>query len=58
MPLPDHKVWVHNTPTIPEISCVKNVKAIVVFGFLIKYCKKYGESMKKIVGAVWELPAK
>ena len=36
--------------------CVKNVMAIVVFGFLNNY-KNYAENMKKIVGAVWELPA-
>ena len=37
----------------------KNGRAIVVCGFLMKYFKnKYAESLKKIVGAVWELPAK
>ena len=29
------------TPPISEILCVKNVRAIVVCGFLIKYLKKY-----------------
>ena len=48
------------TPPIAEILCVKNVRAIVVCGFLIKYIvyKNYSENMKKIMGAVWELPAK
>ena len=36
--------------TIPEIFCVKNVKAIVVCGFL-NNLKIYAESMKKS----WEL---
>ena len=42
------------TPPIAEILCVKNGRAIVVCGFLMK-CT---ESLKKIVGAVWELPTK
>ena len=46
------------TPPIAEIIYIKNVGAIVVCGFLIKKIKKYPENMKKIVGAVWELPAK
>ena len=47
------------TPPIAEILCVKNGRAIVVCGFLMKWLKKiYTESLKKIVGAVWELPAK
>ena len=47
------------TPSIPEIIWVKNVRVIVVCGFLMKYLKKtYPENLKKIVGAVWELPAK
>ena len=47
------------TPPIPEILFVKNVWAIVVCGFLIKFLNKtYPENLKKIVGAVWELPAK
>ena len=43
-------------PTLPiaEIIWVKNVRAIAVCGFLMKY----PENLKKIVGAVWELPAK
>jgi hypothetical protein len=47
------------TLSIPEIIWVKNVRVIVVCGFLMKYLKKtYPENLKKIVGAVWELPAK
>ena len=47
------------TPPVAEILCVKNGRAIVVCGFLMKSLKKtYTESLKKIVGAVWELPAK
>ena len=47
------------TPPIAEILCVKNGRAIVVCGFLMKSLKKpYPENLKKIVGAVWELPAK
>ena len=42
------------TPSIPELIWVKNVRAIVVCGFLMKFSK----NLKKIVGAVWELPAK
>ena len=61
-----HKKWrLHlvkqpqHTPSIPEIMWVENVRAIVVCGFLMKSIKKtYPESLKKIVGAVWELPAK
>ena len=43
----------HHLP-ISEILCVKNVRAIVVWGFLVKQIKKeYAENMKKkIVGAV------
>ena len=43
-------------PPIAEILCVKNGRAIVVCGFLMK--KVYAECLKKNVGAVWELPAK
>ena len=47
------------TPPIPEIIWVKNVKAIVVCGFLMKYLNKiYLESFKRIMGTVWKLPAK
>ena len=46
------------TPQIPEILCVKNVRAIVVCEFLILSSKKYAVNLKKIVGVVWELPAK
>ena len=47
------------TPPIAEIIWVKNVRAIVVCGFLMKSIKKkYPENLKKIVGAIWELPAK
>ena len=48
------------TPPIPEIIWVKNVRAIVarlwVLHEIIK--KIYPENLKKILGAVWELPAK
>ena len=48
-----------STPSIPEIIWVKNVRAIVVRGFLMKSLKKtHPENLKKIVGAVWKLPAK
>ena len=49
-----------NTPSIAEIIWVENVRAIVVCGFIMKLSilKKYPENLKKIVGAVWELPAK
>ena len=47
------------TTPIAEIIWVKNVRAIVVCGFLLKLFKKiYPENLKNIVGAVWELPAK
>ena len=49
----------HITPPIAEIICVKNVKAIQ--GLWVSHeiiLKKYAENIKKIVGAVWELPAK
>ena len=43
--------------TLPtaEILNGQNVRAFLVCGFLIK---KNPENMKKIVGAVWKLPAK
>ena len=48
------------TPPIAEKIRVKNVRAIVVCGFLLKSLKKkHPENLKKIiVGAVWELTAK
>ena len=47
------------TPLIAEILCVKIVGASVVSGFLMKKFKNiYPENMKKIMGAIWELPAK
>ena len=52
---------VHYLDTLPtaEILSGKNVRAILVCGFLMKpFKKKYPEIMKKIVGAVWKLPAK
>ena len=53
----NHVVWI--TPPISEIIWVKNVRAIVVCGFLMKWLKKYIlEIWKKIMGAVWKLPAK
>ena len=36
------------TPPIPEILCVKNVRTIVVCGFLIK---NNAENMKKKIGS-------
>ena len=47
-----------STPSIPEIIWVKNVRAIVVCGFLMKSLKKKKnpENLKKIMGDVWELP--
>ena len=46
------------TPPIAEIIWVKNVWAIVVCGFTEIMKKVYPANLKKIVGAVWELPAK
>ena len=47
------------TPPISEIIWVKNVRAIVVCGVLNGIIKHiYTENLKKIVGAVSELPAK
>ena len=47
------------TPSIPEIIWVKNMRAIVVCGYLMKSLKKtHPENLNKIVGAVWEIPAK
>ena len=51
-------IGMYYTPPIAEILCVKKVRAFVVCGFLLKLLKKYAENMKKIVGAVWELPSK
>ena len=54
-----HSINIGITPPIAEILCVKNGKVIVVLWFLNEIIKKiYTESLKKIVGAVWELPAK
>ena len=51
-------IGMYYTPSIAEILCVKNVRAFVVCGFLMKYFfKKYAKNMKKILGAIWELPA-
>ena len=47
--------------TLPtsKILSGKNARAFLVCGFLMKSSqKKYPENLKKIVGAVWELPAK
>ena len=41
-----------------EILSGKNTRAFLVCGFLMKSFKKYPENMKKIVGAIWKLPAK
>ena len=46
------------TPPTAEILSDKNVRAYLVCGFLMKSFKTYSEIMKKIVGAVWKLPAK
>ena len=47
------------TPPIPGIIWVKNVRAIVVCEFLMKYFKRnILKIWKKIVGALWELLAK
>ena len=53
-------IYKYLTPPVAEILCVKNGRAIVVCGFVANKIieKKYAESLKKIVGAVWELPAK
>ena len=48
-----------NTLPTAEIISGENARAFLVCGFLMKSFKKiYPENMKKIVGAVWELPAK
>ena len=47
--------------TLPtaEILSGKNVRAFLVCGFFYEIIQnKYPENMKKIVGAVWKLPAK
>ena len=47
--------------TLPtaEILSGKNARAFLVCGFLLKsFSKEYPENMKKILGAVWKLPAK
>ena len=56
----NREYYISCTPPIAEIIWVKNVRAIVVCGFLMKQLKKYmyPENLKKIVGGVWELPAK
>ena len=47
-----------NTLPTAEILSGKNARAFLVCGFLMKsFKKKYPENMKKIVGAVWKLPA-
>ena len=47
------------TPPRAETLCIKNVGPFVVLWVLNEIIlKKYPENMKKIVGAVWELPAK
>ena len=52
------KTWLYTLPTA-EILNGKNTWAFLVCGFLMKsFQKKYPENMKKIVGAVWKLPAK
>ena len=43
-----------NTQPTAKILSGKNEQAFLICGFLIKY----PENMKKIVGAVWKLPAK
>ena len=47
--------------TLPtgETLSGKNARAFLVCGFLMKSFKNiYPENMKKIVGAIWKLPAK
>ena len=46
--------------TLPkaEILSGKNARVFLVGGFSMKSSKKYPENMKKIMGAVWKLPAK
>ena len=57
--LRNRKRWWQRTLPIAEILSGKNVPAFLVCGFLMKaFKKKYPENMKKIVGAVWKLPAK
>ena len=52
-------IVIHATPSISEIIWVRNVvRAIVVCGFFMKSLKKHTENLKKIVGAVLELPAR
>ena len=49
----------HSTLPTAEILSGKNAREFLVCGFLMKsFKKKYPENMKKIVGAVWKLPAK
>ena len=52
------KAWLYTLPTA-EILSRKNARAFLVCGFLMNEIiqKKYHENMKKIVGAVWKLPA-
>ena len=52
------KVGSGNTPPLAKLIWVKNLRAIVVCWFLMKWVKIYPENLKKIMGAVWELPAK
>ena len=48
-----------HTPSISEIMWVKNVRVNVVCGFFNEMIKRtYPEDFIKVVGSVWELPAK
>ena len=46
--------------TLPtaEIISGENARAFLVCGFLMKSVERYPENIKKIVGAIWKLPAK
>ena len=47
-----------STPPIAKIMCQKCEGKTVLWDILFRLKKYYAENMKKIVGAVWELPAK
>ena len=50
-----HEVIKNDTPPIAKIIFVKNVRDKVFCGIIFF---DYAENMKKIIGAVWKLPAK
>ena len=49
--------FLYTLPTVVILSG-KNARAFLVCGFSMKSFKKYPENMKKIMGAIWKLPAK